>query len=48
MYKTTALNTLRNPPSEAARQRYKASGCVMLAFGVIMMIIALLGGLKGL
>lgn len=48
IYKTTALNTLRKTPSEAARQRYKTSGYVMLVIGIVMMIIALLGGLKGL
>jgi len=47
MYKTTALNTLKKTPSKEALQRYKMSGCVMLLIGIVMIIITLLGGLKG-
>jgi preprotein translocase subunit Sss1 len=47
MYKTTALNTLKKTPSKEALQRYKMSGYVMLLIGIVMIIITLLGGLKG-
>jgi len=47
MYKTTALNTLKKTPSKESLQRYKMSGYVMLLIGIVMIIITLLGGLKG-
>ncbi|WP_373231854.1 hypothetical protein [Cohnella sp.] len=48
MYKTTATNTLKKTPSRSAIKRYKISGYVMLIIGVSLIIVTLLGGLKGI
>ncbi|WP_055107967.1 hypothetical protein [Paenibacillus ihumii] len=45
MYKTTALNTLKKKPTQEEIRRSKTNGFVMLAIGVILVVITLIGGL---
>jgi hypothetical protein len=46
MYKTTAINTLKKVPKKNDIKRYRVSGYVMLIFGVVLIIVILIGGFK--
>lgn len=47
MYRTSATKVYPKTPSKSAIKRFKISGYVGVALGVILVVVALLGGFKG-
>jgi hypothetical protein len=46
-YRTTATNTLKKKPTKSAIKRYKFSSYMMVIVGIVLIIVTLLGGFKG-